>query len=114
MNKKTIGNFGEKVAERYLKDRGYNILERNWRAGHKEIDLIIYKKQLIAVEVKTKSVSWSKVFTPALRADQVERLRKAIRKYCLLHNFNYQTSRLDLIIVSKINNHIFIKHHLDI
>jgi putative endonuclease len=114
MNKKNIGNFGEEVAERYLKNHGYNILERNWRAGHKEIDLIVYKKILIAVEVKTRSKNQPQAFIPMLKASQVERIRKAIRKYCLLNNFNYQTSRLDLIIISKTTNNTFIKHYLDI
>lgn len=114
MNKKNIGNFGERLVEYYLKKRGYHILERNWRFGHKEIDLIAYKEILIAIEVKTRSLKEHTKTNSPLQASQVERIRKATRKYCLLHGFNYQKSRLDLFIVLKINNKVFIKHYLDI
>jgi len=47
------GSRFEKIAEEFLIASGYDILERNWQAGHKEIDLIAQKKNLILfVEVK--------------------------------------------------------------
>ncbi|MBO5929865.1 MAG: YraN family protein [Clostridia bacterium] len=56
---KDIGNAGEKVACRFLKKNGYQILERNYqRAAEKvigEIDIIARKGELISfVEVKTR------------------------------------------------------------
>ena len=37
-----LGKIGEDLAVEYLQDKGYQILERNWRSGHKEIDIIAY------------------------------------------------------------------------
>ena len=55
--KRKIGNIGEKAAARYLKKKGYKILERNFVADNHEIDIIAKKKNLIAyVEVKTRTV----------------------------------------------------------
>ena len=35
-----FGKQGEEIAVKYLTDKGYEILERNWRNRHKEIDII--------------------------------------------------------------------------
>ena len=34
------GEYGERLAARYLGDRGMQVLERNWRCEHGEIDLV--------------------------------------------------------------------------
>lgn len=53
-----LGNKGEEVALQYLIDKGYTILETNWRFGKEEIDIIaINNKYLIVVEVKSRSTS---------------------------------------------------------
>ena len=38
--KQKLGKKGEALAEEYLKRKGFRILKRNYRYGHKEIDLI--------------------------------------------------------------------------
>ena len=50
-----FGKLGEDLAVEYLINKGYHILERNWRSGHKEIDIIALDGDtLVAVEVKTR------------------------------------------------------------
>lgn len=50
-----LGREGEALAAAYLGKKGYKILERNWRSGHSEIDLIARKGDIIVfVEVKTR------------------------------------------------------------
>ena len=50
-----LGKKGEDLAVEYLIRQGYRILERNWRSGHKEIDIIALKDGILAaVEVKTR------------------------------------------------------------
>ena len=39
-DRRSIGQRGEDIACRMLEDRGHIILERNWRYGHLEIDII--------------------------------------------------------------------------
>lgn len=54
-NRRSIGQEGEDMACRMLEDRGHTILERNWRSGHLEIDIISYSSAGIHfVEVKTR------------------------------------------------------------
>ncbi len=53
---KRLGDFGEAVAAQYLKDRGFSILETNYRTRSGEIDLICMDKNtLVFVEVKTRN-----------------------------------------------------------
>ena len=52
------GADGEQLACRYLEGKGYRILERNWRSGQNELDIIATNKQfLVIVEVKTRRSS---------------------------------------------------------
>jgi putative endonuclease len=51
-----IGKNGELLAEKYLNQLGYIILERNWIFRHKELDIIaIDRNELVIAEVKTRS-----------------------------------------------------------
>lgn len=50
-----LGKIGEELAVNYLIEKGYEILERNWRNKHKEIDIIAKDGgTLVIVEVKTR------------------------------------------------------------
>lgn len=51
-----LGRIGEQIAADYLTERGYQILERDWRSGRRDLDIIALKDGiLIIVEVKTRS-----------------------------------------------------------
>ena len=50
------GSGGEALAMRYLQNKGYQILDRNWIFQKAELDIICqHQDQLIVVEVKTRS-----------------------------------------------------------
>ncbi len=50
------GTWGEEIACEHLISLGYAIVERNWRMGHLEIDIIASRGQkLVVAEVKTRS-----------------------------------------------------------
>ncbi len=56
MSNKDTGFFGENMAADYLSNQGFEILNRNWRYKHLEIDIIASKNGLLhIVEVKTRS-----------------------------------------------------------
>ena len=55
MNTKSIGNYGEDVACKYLKKNGYEIIERNYLTNLGEIDIIaVAEGYLIFAEVKLR------------------------------------------------------------
>ena len=48
------GRRGEEVAAAWLEARGFRVVERNWRSGHKEVDLVAESERAVhIVEVKT-------------------------------------------------------------
>ena len=58
VNKRTLGTEKEFQAVKYLVDKGYTIVERNFRTRMGEIDIIAMKDEyLVFVEVKYRSTS---------------------------------------------------------
>lgn len=54
--KQIFGKRGEELAERFLKKKGYKIVERNYRCANGEVDLIALDRRVIVfVEVKTRA-----------------------------------------------------------
>jgi putative endonuclease len=54
-----LGKEGEEAACRYLLSHDYTIRHRNWRSGHKELDIVALKEDtLVIVEVKTRSTTY--------------------------------------------------------
>ena len=55
-SKQLLGKEGERLAEQYLKKKGYKIVERNYRCRGAELDLIVLDRRVIVfVEVKTRT-----------------------------------------------------------
>lgn len=55
MNNRQLGTLGEDIAAHMIMERGYTILERNFRCKYGEIDIIATDGELIIfVEVKTR------------------------------------------------------------
>jgi len=49
------GKIGEQIAKKYLLEKGYKIIEQNYKTKYGEIDLVCQKKkELVIVEVRTK------------------------------------------------------------
>ena len=75
--KDELGQRGERLAERALVGRGYEILDRNWRCPSGEIDLVARDgDDLVFVEVKTRaSTAFGHPFE-AITAAKLARLRR--------------------------------------
>ena len=53
-NSKKLGELGEKIAQKHLKEKGYKILARNFKKKWGEIDIVAKKrKKIVFIEVKT-------------------------------------------------------------
>ena len=54
--KRVLGKEGERIAEQYLKQKGYRLVERNYRCAAGELDLIVLDRRVVVfVEVKTRT-----------------------------------------------------------
>lgn len=57
-SKITTGKEGEKIAAAFLKEKGYQIIEKNYRCALGEIDIIAQEeREIVFVEVKTRKSS---------------------------------------------------------
>lgn len=94
------GREGEELASSYLKSLGYKILERNFKRGHGEIDIIARDEDtLVFVEVKTR---WSKRFGLPEEAVTPRKLRYLVRTakyYKMLHPELPESMRIDVVAV---------------
>jgi putative endonuclease len=53
-----LGAIGEEMAIKWLIEKGYQILHRNWRYGQYEIDILALKNNFLhIIEVKTRHAS---------------------------------------------------------
>lgn len=98
-NYSNIGRKGEDLAAQYLVEKGYSILERNFRSGRMEIDIIVESEEcLVFVEVKSRSGSRFGYPEDGLGADQEERIRVAAENY-LHQQKNPKRIRFDIIAI---------------
>jgi putative endonuclease len=92
------GHRHETLAATYLEQHGFTILERNWRTGHKEIDLIA-RTETVLVFVEVKAAGGGSFGHPAERVDSKKRanLLVAARQYVVQKEVTGLDLRFDVI-----------------
>lgn len=101
--KATVGKTGEDVAVKFLEQNGYTVLERNYRSGHQEIDIIARDHEfLIFVEVKTRSCHIPESMSygrpaRAVGSTKQKNIVLAAQSYLRQHPENTLQPRIDVI-----------------
>ena len=94
------GRWGERVAVRFLRRRGLQILERNYHGRYAEIDIIgLERERLIFVEVKTHhrlSRSWG---LDRIDVGKTRRIEKLASHYLAIQPDRVQGWRFDAVVV---------------
>jgi putative endonuclease len=94
-----LGKQGEEIAAQYLIEKGYEIVERNWRNKHKEIDIIAKDgKDLVIVEVKTRQTDEYGDPDIAVTRQKQRRLISAANAYLFQNKLDIDT-RFDIISI---------------
>lgn len=84
-----LGEWGEDTAARYLSDKGYVIIARDWRIGHRDIDIVaMHQGWLVIIEVKTRANG--SIATPEEAIDY-----RKIQSVCLAANAYVKTNRIN-------------------
>ena len=105
------GNWGEEKASEFLAGKGYEILEKNYRHKHAEIDLIAKKgKMLIFTEVKTRTGSGFGMPEEFVNYTKAKLIMKAAENYIFATDWHFDV-RFDIVsILILTNGGIDIRH----
>lgn len=94
-----LGKRGEEIARRFLEDKGFVILETNWRHEKDEIDIIARDgDELVIVEVKTRSSNYFGEPEDAVGEQKEEFLIRATDAYLFEKDLNMDV-RYDIISI---------------
>ena len=100
-----LGQRGESLATRYLRRRGYLILERQCRDRFAEADIIAFRsRQLVFVEVKTRQFRCGKREKEIRPEEAVDRVKQSrlvgfANRYCDRNGLSVANTRFDVIAI---------------
>lgn len=76
-HRQALGRWGEDRVARWYCRRGFQVLDRNWRCGRGELDVIVRKGPVVVVcEVKTRSSVAFGLPSEAVGLDKQRRIRR--------------------------------------
>ena len=100
MNASELGRLGEDLALSFYRIHGYRCLDRRWRRGGGEIDLVLCRDQVtVFVEVKSRGPRSLGRAAEAVSPYQLQRLRQLARRWCWERGGHVLHPRLDVVTV---------------
>jgi putative endonuclease len=109
-----LGEQGERVAERWLRRRGWSILDRRWRSGRRDLDLVARQGETIAfVEVKARRRAEFGGPVEAVGWRKQRELQRSALCWIDRHGAAGRTYRFDVIGVLMGPENIRIRHVAD-
>ena len=102
---RSLGQRGERAAERYLRQRGYIVVARGQRQRIGEIDLVAVDtrtnpRTVVFVEVKTRESHTAGHPAEAVDEQKQTRLTRLALAYLKFHSLLDQPARFDVIAVT--------------
>lgn len=108
-----LGKIGEDLAEKHLRRIGYEILQRNWRNGHDEIDIVARDGNwLVIVEVKTRTTDHFGEPEMEVKPAKQKAIVRTAEAYILMDDFKGET-RFDVIGILLGNGKVELNHVKD-
>ncbi len=102
--KRKFGDRGEKIAEYFLKSKGYKIIDHNYQKPWGEIDLISKKDDLLVfIEVKTRDSKNVEHYLAeySINAPKIKKLQKICETYLTEKKYPYdQKWQIDVLAIS--------------
>ena len=126
-NRQTVGNIGEELACKFIRSKGYKIIERNHRQKYGEIDIISIAPDKTLVFFEVKALSGNSAIAGLTPEDNLSRakLQKLQRTASIYANNHLDLIdddrgwQIDLIAISGVeltnnNKHCDIRHYENI
>src|SRR5690606_3999779 len=96
--KDAVGRYGERVAAAFLVERGWQVLDRNWRGPSGELDIVALDgDELVVVEVKTRTGDGFGHPAEAVTAAKLARLRRLAGQWLADHDVHPAGLRIDVL-----------------
>ena len=106
-----FGELGERIAERWLRERGWRILQRRFRSGHRDIDLVAERSGLVAfVEVKARRGEGFGGPVGAVNWRKQKELGRSARVWIDRHGRPVDAYRFDVVGVLVAGTRVRIRH----
>ena len=104
--KQVRGALGEQAAVDYLRRNGFMIVERNYRIGRSEVDIIATRyDELHFVEVKTRKFSSMTAPEEAITEQKMRAMRRAASAYMAQHHSMLEP-RFSLIAIDVVGDRV--------
>ncbi len=101
LQKREFGREGEEEAVRFLRSKGYRILERNFRLPFGEIDIVASEGDFIVfVEVKTRKDAGIAVPQMAVNSRKQRQITKAALGYLQRKRIVDRSCRFDVVAIT--------------
>ncbi len=111
-----VGKLGEDAAAKYLFEKGYKILERNYRPKYAEIDIIAldpFESTMVFFEVKSRTSNSFGTPIEAINYFKLKNLFKAAQFYAITHPRLPQALRIDAVSIEVKNNIVTNIEHME-
>lgn len=98
-----LGKWGEEQASLYLKNKGWYIRHRDWRDGHRDLDIVAIDEDssiLLIVEVKTRSSELWGYTDESIDLEKKNNIIRAAAAYVRCYRMDYCQIRYDTISVT--------------
>lgn len=106
-----LGKWGEQLAVDKLAREGWSILERNWRLGHLEIDIVAQKdERIVFAEVKTRA-DMDEDPLEAVDKKKINHMVKAAETYLLHTGLEFEV-QFDLFAINGTPNTEYRLEHI--
>jgi putative endonuclease len=93
-----VGDYGERLAQRYLVTQGMTLLRRGWRCAEGEIDIVALDGDcLVVCEVKTRRSLTAGTPLDAVTPAKLARLRRLAAAWLHEDGRSYRDVRIDVV-----------------
>ncbi|MBI4534903.1 MAG: YraN family protein [Ignavibacteriae bacterium] len=97
---KQSGDVGEEIARRFLREKGLELVDLNYRYGHGEIDIIAKDGEvLVFCEVKMRKGDSYGDPEYAITARKQKQIRRIAQAYLYQHAIDNQACRFDVVAI---------------
>ncbi len=100
MNRRALGARGESLAGDWYLERGYTILDRNWRTRTGELDLVLESGGIIVFcEVKTRTSNAFGAGVEAVTREKQLRIRRLAAQWLEVNDRAHRGLRFDVVSI---------------